>query len=108
MLRWIAYGALGIWISGALLDLVIAAMRVLYSTREYGRPLKSTLSYFVGGVYDLLAFGALAWLFYWDRIGEFWTIMIGCLVWLPGGVYLVWRIYSEPQSIEHDPPSTID
>lgn len=106
--RWIVYAVLGLWLSGALFDLMVGSLRVLYRTRDYGLPLKSTRSYFIGGVYQLLAFGALTWLFYWNYIGEFWTIMITGLVWLPLAAYLVWRIYSAPRSIERDRPSTID
>ncbi len=92
--RWIVYGALFIWLSGALFDLLVGSMRVFYATTELGRPLRATWSYFVNGVYTLLAFGTLAWLFYSDYIGEFWTIMIGCMVSVPEALYLVWSIHS--------------
>jgi len=106
--KWIVYVVLGLWILGSLFDLVVASLRVRFKTQDYGLPLRSTPSYLVGGAYGLVAFGILVWLFYWRLIGEFWTIMIGGLLWLPLGVYLLWRIYSAPPSMKHDRASTID
>ena len=106
--KWIVYVALGFWISVSLFDLIVASLRVRFKTPDLGLPLRSTPSYFVGGAYGLLAFGILAWLFYCRTIGEFWTIMIGGSLWIPLGVYLLWRIYFAPPSIEQDRGGTID
>ena len=108
MWRWIVYGALGLWLSGALFDLVLGSLRVLSSSKKHGRPLRSTPSYFINGVYGLLAFGTLAWFFYWNYVGEFWTIALGGIASLPEILYVTWRIKTAPTALQSDLVVSID
>jgi hypothetical protein len=105
MPRWIVYGALGIWISGALVDLAVAMMRVLYSTGEYGRPVRPAWSYFVNGIGCLFVYGTLTWLFYWEYLGEWSAVIIGTLIAIPEFAYFFWSRQSLPEStFEHKTP----
>ena len=106
--RWIVYATLILGLSGAVLDAVVGSLRVLYRTQEYGLPVRSTASYFISGIYGVVAFGALTWLFYWDYIGGFWAFMIACLLWTPLAVYLAIRIFTATPSMGRDQTSIVD
>lgn len=103
--KWIVYGVLGLGLFSSLFDILVGVHRVIYKTEGYGFKIRSTPSYFAGGVYGLLFFATLTRFFYWNYIGEFWTLMIACLAWLPLGLYLLWRIYITPESATLDRPN---
>ena len=107
MPRWIVYAAFGIWISAAFLDVVIAVMRVLIGTREYGLPVRPTWSYFLIGIVSLCSYGALTWLLYSDHIGEWSALIAGTLLAIPPSVHLLFSAPSSPElTREQEPPTS--
>jgi hypothetical protein len=81
------YGVFVFWYLCSLPGLLIGLQFVARRDRSPWRPL---WYYFASFAFGITATSVLLWLYSSDRIDEWYTIMLGWVIFLPEAIYLLW------------------